>query len=104
MMARNTLDFSSSFQRQQPTAIIMPSSLPFPLSLHHHHYPLTTPTPYFIIIRQKNPPNPKETTEEEAEEEEEEEDQEEEEEEEEGTFPYIYIYEKTLLLSSFNLL
>nr|KYP33480.1 hypothetical protein KK1_045662 [Cajanus cajan] len=47
-MARTTLDFSSTFQRPNPTAIIMPSpSLPF-FSHNHHHYPLKAPTPSFI--------------------------------------------------------
>ncbi|TKY55162.1 hypothetical protein E2542_SST19576 [Spatholobus suberectus] len=50
-MARTTLDFSSTFQRPHPTAIIMPSpSLPFSLTVHnHHHYPLKAPTPYSFI-------------------------------------------------------
>ncbi|KAG5039525.1 hypothetical protein JHK82_011683 [Glycine max] len=51
-MARTTLDFSSTFQRPHPTAIIMPSpSLPFSLIVHnhHHHYPLKAPTPYSFI-------------------------------------------------------
>ena len=49
-MARTTLDFSSTFQRPHPTAIIMPSSsFPFSLTIHnHHHYPLKAPTPSFI--------------------------------------------------------
>uniref|UniRef100_A0A2C9UKK1 Uncharacterized protein n=1 Tax=Manihot esculenta TaxID=3983 RepID=A0A2C9UKK1_MANES len=44
-MARNTLDFSSTFQQHHPTAIIMPSSFAylFPQTIHHHHhYPLTS--------------------------------------------------------------
>jgi hypothetical protein len=82
-MARNTLDFSSTFQRHHPTAIIMPSSLPFSLTPHHHHYPLTTPNPSFIIIQQplhrlhlhqQHSQKPKETVQEEEEEEEEEDD------------------------------
>ncbi|KAG6635285.1 hypothetical protein CIPAW_11G031600 [Carya illinoinensis] len=109
-MARNSsLDFSSSFQRHHPTAIIMPSSSPFPLTLHRHHYPHTTPTPCFIIIhqpphdlhhRQQHSQKPKETAQEEEEQEEEEEAEEKEEEEEEEGF---VMNEKTLLLS-FNLL
>ncbi|ESW27383.1 hypothetical protein PHAVU_003G197100 [Phaseolus vulgaris] len=49
-MARTTLDFSSTFQRPHPTAIIMPSpSFPLSLTVHnHHHYPLKAPTPSFI--------------------------------------------------------
>lgn len=95
-MARNTLDFSSTFQREHPTAIIMPSS-PFPLTLHHHHYPLTTPSSSFIIIHQtpddlhhhqQQSRKPEETAGKEEEEEEEEEEEVEEdddkEEDEEG--------------------
>ncbi|RDX96837.1 hypothetical protein CR513_20462, partial [Mucuna pruriens] len=50
-MARTTLDFSSTFQRPHPTAIIMPSpSMPFSLTVHnHHHYPLKAPTPASFI-------------------------------------------------------
>ncbi|KHN18489.1 hypothetical protein glysoja_006902 [Glycine soja] len=51
-MTRTTLDFSSTFQRPHPTAIIMPSpSLPFSLIVHnhHHHYPLKAPIPYSFI-------------------------------------------------------
>ncbi|CAL9031127.1 unnamed protein product [Prunus brigantina] len=49
MIAHNSLDFCSKFQQTNQTAIMMPSSLAFPLTLHLHHYPLT-PSSFIIII------------------------------------------------------
>ncbi|KAL6281176.1 hypothetical protein ACE6H2_018057 [Prunus campanulata] len=49
MITHNSLDFCSKFQQTNQTAIMMPSSLAFPLTLHLHHYPLT-PSSFIIII------------------------------------------------------
>ncbi|OIW00345.1 hypothetical protein TanjilG_27596 [Lupinus angustifolius] len=51
MMARTTLDFSSTFQRHDPTAIIIPSPFSFTLLHKHHHYPFNAPTTsYYSFI------------------------------------------------------
>jgi hypothetical protein len=79
-LARNTLDFSSTFQPHSPTSIIMPSSSSLPLSLslhHHHHYPLITSTTSshhdsFITHHQLHIPKPKRGKAQEEEDEEEE--------------------------------
>ncbi|EEF52060.1 conserved hypothetical protein [Ricinus communis] len=78
-MARNTLDFSSTFQQHQPTAIIMPSSssLLFPLTLHpHHHYPPISTTSFFTTQLHIPKPKQEKQTQQDQEEEEEEEEKE----------------------------